>query len=44
MREGGPSISSMGESLTYTVDDLFTLPGLGTRTELIDAGLMSNVR
>jgi Uma2 family endonuclease len=30
----------MGESPTYTVDDLFALPDLGTRTELIDGSLV----
>ncbi|MFI1357263.1 Uma2 family endonuclease [Streptomyces sp. NPDC020898] len=30
----------MEQSPTYTVDDLFALPGLGTRTELIDGSLV----
>lgn len=30
----------MGESPTYTVDDLFALPDVGTRAELIDGSLV----
>lgn len=40
MAEPVPSISCTGKSPAYTVDDLFALPDLGTRTELIDGSLV----